>query len=411
MSKKKNRRFSASFSMLLMTLAAFLIIGFAIAASFAFDIFLSGESDGAFRIYLRRGDKRLRMLGDSEIMAGENAEDPLISASVLSQYCSYGIAGDTKSRTLVFPDGGYAEFGSGQSICINGENHFLQNNYVLTENDVYIPVSFYEEYIKGLVITRTPTDARLVIDIDINMDKFSLVSYGTSTETSLSVNDYFSAVGSSGSAPEFKTDLSEYEQYMNPSERDKFLFLVNSDNMLDKDYLPEKLTDLVHTRKDGRTTQQMTLYAAKAMEAMLGEAAANGYTSLSITSGYRSYNYQQQLFDNQVNILRASYGENARAKAAEAVAIPGSSEHQSGLCADLHNLPAANQAFADTAEYKWLVENCSKFGFILRYPKNKTDITGIMFEPWHYRFVGRYHAEIIMSEGLCLEEYMQMIKS
>jgi len=67
-------------------------------------------------------------------------------------------------------------------------------------------------------------------------------------------------------------------------------------------------------------------------------------------------------------------------------------------------------AFANTKEYTWLSQNCAKFGFILRYPKNKTDITKIMFEPWHYRYVGRYHAQIIMQEGLCLEEYMKMIE-
>ena len=195
---------------------------------------------------------------------------------------------------------------------------------------------------------------------------------------------------------------------MNPSECDKYLFLVNSENTLTQDYLPENLTDLIHTRKDGRATQKMDLYAAKAMEAMLKEAYANGYTSLSITSGYRSYAYQQQLFDNQVAALTPNYGDKAYEKAAQAVAIPGTSEHQSGLCCDLHNLPAANQSFANTEEYVWLYNNCAEFGFILRYPKDKTDITKIMFEPWHYRYVGRYHAKRIMSEGLCLEEYMEL---
>ena len=112
-------------------------------------------------------------------------------------------------------------------------------------------------------------------------------------------------------------------------------------------------------------------------------------------------------------ITGASQGigaEIAKRLAKEWVALPGTSEHQSGLCCDLHNLPSASQAFANTEEYRWLLQNCAKFGFILRYPKDKTDITKIMFEPWHYRYVGRYHAQIIMSEGLCLEEYMAQIQ-
>lgn len=410
MPSKKRRGLSASFTIILLSIATFVLISVFAAVLFIFDTgIFSGESY-SFRVYLREGDSRIRSLTSDEAIS--RGGDPLISASVLSEYCSYGIAGDNELKTIVFPDGSYAEFTPGSSFCLNGENHFLSEDCVFQNGSVYIPLSFYENYISGLNIMRTPTEARLVVDIDISYGKFSLISYSTVAETPLSFSDYFDAVGkSSFETPEFKADLSEYEQYMNPEDKDKYLILINTENKLDKDYIPPELTDLADTRKDGRTTQQMQKCAAMAMEAMLKEAAANGYTSLSITSAYRSYNYQQQLYDNQVNALRASYGDDAPAKAAEAVTLPGASEHQSGLCADLHNLPSASQAFANTEEYSWLVENCAKFGFILRYPKNKTDITGIMFEPWHYRFVGRYHAEIIMSEGLCLEEYMSLISS
>ena len=87
---------------------------------------------------------------------------------------------------------------------------------------------------------------------------------------------------------------------------------------------------------------------------------------------------------------------------------PGSSEHQSGLCADLHNLPSADVSFSKKAAYTWLRDNCWKFGYILRYPEDKVDVTGISFEPWHYRYVGRYHAKRIFDEGLCLEEYLKL---
>lgn len=406
MSANKKRHLSAPVSMLLLILAAFFILAGALFGAFVYDVNKPHE-ETAFTVYLRRGDKRIRSLKSHEAII-KNGE-PLISVDVLSEYCSYGVAGDTKGKTIVFPDGSYAQFRNASSFDLNSEHLFLPTDCVITEQTVYVPLSFYEDFIKGLKISRTPTQTKLVVDIDVISGDFDLVSNSSITDTPLSFGDYFDAIGGK-SSPEFKLDLSEYEEYMNPADRDRFLFLINYENFLDKDYKPSQLTDLIHTRKDGRTTQQLDLYAAKAMEAMLKEAAANGYTSLSITSAYRSYNYQQQLYNNQVAALKPVYGDKAKEKATEAVALPGTSEHQSGLCADLHNLPSASQAFANTKEYSWLSQNCAKFGFILRYPKNKTDITKIMFEPWHYRYVGRYHAQIIMQEGLCLEEYMKMIE-
>ena len=89
----------------------------------------------------------------------------------------------------------------------------------------------------------------------------------------------------------------------------------------------------------------------------------------------------------------------------------GCSEHQTGLAVDMHNMSSAQPAFADTYEAKWLAENAWKFGFILRFPSDKTEVTGMTFEPWHYRYVGRYHAKIIRDNGLCLEEYIARISN
>ena len=90
-------------------------------------------------------------------------------------------------------------------------------------------------------------------------------------------------------------------------------------------------------------------------------------------------------------------------------AFPGTSEHQTGLCCDMHNLGAADVAFAKKAAYKWLEENCWKFGFIIRFPEDKVDVTGYSYEPWHYRFVGRYHANAMRQRGMCLEEYVEYL--
>ena len=409
MAKSKSPSFPAKLLLVGIIVAVFLVFAAAVFGLFLFDINSPTDGEMPYSFYLRKGSNRIRSIKSDELIC-ENGQFYL-SPETLAEYCSYGIYGDENTKTLVFPNGSYAKFSGGNSFCLDGENKFLSNSCKRVGKKLLIPLEFYENYIDGLLFDYQQTETKLVVDIKVNVDDYQLISRTPTAEDALSVSDYFDNVYSPrSSSVEFRTDLSAYEEYMNPADRDKYLFLVNTENTLAKDYLPAQLTDLVHTRRDGRNTQQMELYAAKAMEAMLKEAAAYGYTSLSITSGYRSYNYQQQLFDNQVAALRPSYGDRAREKAAQAVALPGTSEHQSGLCCDLHNLPSASQAFANTEEYHWLLQNCAKFGFILRYPKDKTDITKIMFEPWHYRYVGRYHAQIIMSEGLCLEEYMAQIQ-
>ncbi len=409
MAKTKNSSLTAKLLLVSVIAAVFLVFAAAVFGIFAFDINSTDDGEMPYSFYLRKGSNRIRSIKAEELICEDGKF--YLSPETLAEYCSYGIYGDEGTKVLVFPDGSYAKFSSGNSFCLDGENRFLSENCKRVGKKLLIPLEFYEEYIDGLIFDYQRTDTKLVVDIKVNVDDYHLVSRTSTVENALTVSDYFDNVYTSrASTVEFRTDLSAYEEYMNPADRDKYLFLVNTENTLTKDYLPAQLTDLIHTRRDGRNTQQMDLYAAKAMEAMLKEAAAYGYTTLSITSGYRSYNYQQQLFDNQVAALRPSFGDRAYEKASQAVALPGTSEHQSGLCCDLHNLPSASQAFANTEEYSWLLQNCAKFGFILRYPKDKTDITKIMFEPWHYRYVGRYHAQIIMSEGLCLEEYMAQIQ-
>lgn len=90
------------------------------------------------------------------------------------------------------------------------------------------------------------------------------------------------------------------------------------------------------------------------------------------------------------------------------VAVPGTSEHCLGYAADLCSL---EENFENSDQFAWLQKHCAEYGFILRYPKDKVDITKISYEPWHYRYVGSNHAQIIMSQGLCLEEYLEQYSS
>ncbi|MBR3289597.1 MAG: M15 family metallopeptidase [Clostridia bacterium] len=126
---------------------------------------------------------------------------------------------------------------------------------------------------------------------------------------------------------------------------------------------------------------------------------------------FRPYSLQKALYEDQVNaLLSEGYDrQEAETQAATIVARPGCSEHNTGLavdveCADFADL---DEGFKDTFAYEWLQEHCAEFGFILRFPQDKEDITGVIYEPWHYRYVGVEAATEIMSRGLCLEEYLE----
>lgn len=140
-------------------------------------------------------------------------------------------------------------------------------------------------------------------------------------------------------------------------------------------------------------------------------AKADGI-ELLLCYGYRSLEQSTELFEKQINRQMASYGftrEQAIEAAKRVVAPPGYSEHHTGLALDIvtPSNQVLSEAFAKTDAAIWMAEHAHNFGFILRYPKEKQDITNIIFEPWHYRYVGHEAAKIIYDEGLCLEEFLE----
>lgn len=202
--------------------------------------------------------------------------------------------------------------------------------------------------------------------------------------------------------------LSEEEiNCINAGSDGKYMILVNKTNKLPDNYVPEDLVDIRDTRKD-RAPEKMVRTAEIALHAFLKEAAYCGYNDITVTSGYRSIAKQQSLFNMYVNqeMAKGKDRESAIAAASVYSAYPGTSEHHTGLCVDMHNLPAASQSFGATEEAMWLAKNAHRFGFILRFPQDKENITTYMWEPWHFRFVGVHYATDIYESGLCFEEYV-----
>ena len=149
-----------------------------------------------------------------------------------------------------------------------------------------------------------------------------------------------------------------------------------------------------------------------ALKQMLADCKAAGLTPY-ICSAYRTWDDQTYLFDKKVNsFISKGYSEaEAKVLAAKETAVPGTSEHQLGLAVDILcvSRPWLDDGQADTATQQWLMANCHKYGFILRYPKGTTHITGIIYEPWHYRYVGVEIATEIMTKGITFEEYLGKI--
>lgn len=141
-------------------------------------------------------------------------------------------------------------------------------------------------------------------------------------------------------------------------------------------------------------------------QAMYDAAKADGIT-LTPVSGYRSYERQTNNFENRIaeNMQKGMDKKEATIAAATVIMVPGSSEHNAGLAMDIGSL---SESFENTKEFEWLSENAANYGFILRYPKDakSREITGVIYEPWHYRFVGVDTAKDIKAKGVTLEEYL-----
>ncbi len=177
------------------------------------------------------------------------------------------------------------------------------------------------------------------------------------------------------------------------------LILVNKEYLVPEDYEVELLTLSNGERIDKR------IYPP--LQKMFDDMRAKGIYP-TVVSGYRSYEEQREILEEKYLAYRAEGYSKARAKelATEWVALPGTSEHQLGIAVDINPDYSVSDG---EGVYEWLRDNAHRYGFIKRYPEDKKEITGIINEPWHYRYVGDKAAKEIYEQGLCLEEYLELI--
>lgn len=380
----------------------------------------------------------------------------------VADYLDLSSSGDAASMRYLVTDEdgkseGYVRFTAGSKLAeVNSGKVDLPAAVLVLEGAFWVPVDFMNAHMSGVTVTVDVTDSVTVVrdaernddgepvalaPIAFHVDRLVEWPGATVTPGPTDSTPPSSTPGGTTNPPvtnppvtdppvtdppvtedpvlavvngvTFPIDLSAYESYLNPQgdKRDAYLVLVNKTATVGADFAPAKTVDLnkAYTYNRSRSVP-MDTQAATAMEAMFKAMFAAGYTDMWVTSGYRSYDYQVSLYNSYVQQEMAANSKLTRAEAEAIVdtysARAGTSEHQTGLCADLHNLSSAQQKFAKEKAYTWLCENAWKFGFILRFPEDKTDITGYSFEPWHWRYVGRYHAYKIWSAGICLEEYL-----
>lgn len=174
------------------------------------------------------------------------------------------------------------------------------------------------------------------------------------------------------------------------------LILVNKDNYIPKDYKVKLLTLSNGKKVDTRIYPQL--------QAMFDAARASGI-NLHVAEGYRSEEEQEDMMDEKIESFIEEGKSEGEAKklARKWVALPGTSEHQLGIAVDINSRISTPSG----PLYSWLANNSYKYGFILRYPPNKVSITGVKYEPWHFRYVGKSAAAEIHKQGICLEEYVE----
>ncbi len=351
--------------------------------------------------------------------------------SDVADRCGFYVAGDKSSMKYVVPGENTSDtiefiIGSDTAL-VNGTQVSLGAASRYIGSSLWVSCRAADLFESGLVIERSGAgrlnisrvrsvdeDGRLLRDSS-GRAVYDRVSFTYRPMQSGRTLDLVALYGSEakglgrGSEVIFKTDLSKYEPYMNPSDANDYLMIVNGTNTLDVSYIPDDLLDLADSRKDGRATQRLRKYAARSLEAMFIEMRAEGFKGVTVTSGFTSYVEQGNFFQKAVNREMMWYGYSeaeARAAAAKYIDPPGASDLQTGLSAVLHDLPESSVEFAKEDVYKWLKENSWKFGFTERYPEGKEEATGHEFDPCHFRYVGRFVAEWLHKTGECLEEYM-----
>ena len=339
-----------------------------------------------------------------------------ISMNSIAELCELTLSGTSSDLRFTAKSGDWISFSPDSTKAkINGYSITMPAPAYIKDVSCSVPLEFIEYVLAGIEVSIDYKEneisiRRIEYDDSTPLEPHYVdISFQLKIDTALSPldeNKYFAG------KPlfTFKNDLTAYEKYMNPSNASAYLVLINKQNPAGSDYVPPE--ELVYVNDDG---DRLVETAAKALEAMLIEMKSEGFTDIYVTSAYRPYSYQVALYYTYVDNEMAKNPSLTQEEAEKIVqtysAVPGESEHQSGLCVDFisSSMTSLDETFADNEAYDWLLANAWKFGYILRYPEDKVDITEYSFEPWHWRFVGRDAALEMLRSAESFEEYIARV--
>ncbi len=321
----------------------------------------------------------------------------------IASFCNLTVAGDESTVKYISPGKGNETasfivgtrraFVNKTEVRLTGETFFEKERF-------YIPVDFFQNYMQGVNVVHNALDRTVAVSrVVINESDVSILGANAvyadvtykikSADTILAIDENIvdEAVGNFN----YKINITEYEKYINPQSLVEYAAIINKNTPADGDYAYTDLVDVY--KKSDRVSANITMRecAAKALEAMLKEAEAEGYKRAYVFRGYVSRDFLAENAEDKE--YTDKYGEMAY------------DEHLLGLSAEIY-YKYRDVSFAETEAYTWLRQNAHKFGFVLRYPEGKSSYTGIEDRPWTFRFVGRYNAVKMYEDGLCLEEYV-----
>lgn len=414
------RRFAAKNKLLT---AAVIVIALAVLAGIGFGIFLlvshlnDRPNTSDFTVCLGQ-EEPYTVKYDDAVRDGVL----YIDMKRVAEFTDAMIISGTKTRrkftasdgtSLRFEDGSEVAEINGQRVemeirPINGGDKVLAKA-IVNENECWVPWSFLVGTVAEGMILR--------LDLETNTITVKHIHYiydgdkeNAEPAKILFHRGDFSALPAMTEPPEYEWVYTiDIEPYLDAITSENLL-LANKSNPLGEDFKPSIVT-LDSQYCWSNEEHQLQADAAAALAAMMAEMKQAGIEDISVTSSYRSYAQQKYLFNKYVSdhMAEGMTREQAEAEASTYSARPGESEHQTGLCLDFTTQSLygdLSNDFANTDAFRWLSENAYKFGFILRYPEDKVDITQYSYESWHYRFVGREAATEMYFNDLCLEEYL-----
>lgn len=331
----------------------------------------------------------------------------LINSFILSILCIIYFNSDSMKNNLIKI--GYNKDDADKILEVFGDDlSCLENNYIEDINKIMNYKDFDSskkcDYISYILKNNVNYDRAIeMVNADLNNYDYSDELYNIKNDNyfikentdryinylknnnELNIREIVSSVNAN-------IDYGYYNNINISNNQDSLLVIVNKFYSLNKDFVPNNLVSVSPNYGYGYVDK--TLY--ENFKLMADDARKNGL-NIYIASGYRSYDYQNVLYNQYVS---RDGKENADTYSAR----PGHSEHQTGLAIDLNDI---SDTFGNTNEFKWLSENAYKYGFILRYPKDYINLTGYVYEPWHYRYVGLEVSKYIYENNITFDEYYE----